>query len=116
MTPQQYFDALQQLQKPLVAQQKIVAAIAAHHGVKSAQYRKEFEKECKIIQNIYPKEMDLLWQFRTTCYIEKAKKIGKDAVLAEIIKEGKDCLPEYKDGWRNVYKSILAIWKRRLYT
>lgn len=109
MTAQQYFDALKELQKPLVAQQKIVAAIAAHHGVRSVQYRKEFEKECKIIQNIYPKEMDLLWQFRTTCYIEKAKKIGKDAVIAEIIKEGRACLPEYKDGWRNIYKSILAI-------
>ena len=109
MTTQQYFDALQQVQKPLVAQQKIVAAIAAHHGVKSVQYRKEFEKECKIIQTIYPKEMDLLWQFRTACYMEKVKQKGKESVLAEIIKEGKACIPEYKDGWRNVYLKIKSV-------
>lgn len=106
MTPQQYFDALQEVQKPLVAQQKIVSAVAKHHGVKSWQYRQEFEKECKIIQTIYPKEMAILWQFRTTCYVEKVNKVGKEQVLAEIIREGKQCEQEFKDAWRNVYKII----------
>lgn len=109
MTPQQYFDALQQVQKPLVAQQKIVAAIAKHHGVNSWQYRQEFEKEAKIIQTIYPKEMALLWEFRAACYVEKIKQVGKESVIAEIIREGKACLPEYKDGWRSVYLKINAL-------
>lgn len=109
MNAKQYVQALHELQKPLVVQQKVVAAVAKQYGVTSYQYKQESEKESKMIVNLYPQEMALLWEFRTTCYIEKANKIGKDAVLSEIIKEGKACLPEYKDGWRNVYKSILAI-------
>ena len=62
-----------------------------------------------MIVNLYPQEMALLWEFRTACYVEKVKKNGKESVIAEIIKEGKACLPEYKDGWRNVYKSISAL-------
>lgn len=109
MNAQQYVKALHELQKPLVAQQKRVEAVAKQHGVGSYQYKQEFEKEAKMIVNLYPKEMALLWEFRTSCYIEKSRKIGKDAVIAEIIKEGKQCLPEYKDGWRNVYKSIQSL-------
>lgn len=109
MTAQQYVKALHDLQKPLVVQQKVVAAVAARHGVTSYQYRQESEKEAKMIVNLYPQEMALLWEFRTACYAEKVKQKGKESVLAEIIKEGKVCLPEYKDGWRNVYKSISSL-------
>jgi hypothetical protein len=109
MTPQQYIQALHDLQKPLVVQQKVVAAVAKQYGITSYQYRQEFEKEAKIIVTLYPQEMALLWEFRTACYVEKAKQKGKDAVLLEIIKEGKACVPEYKDGWRNVYKSIQSL-------
>lgn len=109
MTAQQYIQALHELQKPLVVQQKVVAAVAKQHGVTSYQYKQEFEKEAKMIVNLYPQEMALLWEFRTACYAEKAKQKGKDVVLAEIIKEGKACLPEYKDGWRNVYQQIKSL-------
>lgn len=109
MTPQQYIQALHDLQKPLVVQQKVVAAVAKQHGLRSYQYKQESAKEAKMIITLYPQEMALLWEFRTSCYIEKVKQIGKESVLAEIIKEGKACIPEYKDGWRNVYKSILSI-------
>ncbi len=106
MTPQQYVQALHDIQKPLVVQQKVVAAVAKQYGVTSYQYKQEFEKEAKIIVTLYPQEMALLWEFRTACYVEKAKQKGKDAVLTEIIKEGKACIDEYKDGWRSVYQQI----------
>lgn len=109
MTPQQYIQALHDLQKPLVVQQKVVAAMAKQYGVTSYQYKQESEKEAKIIVTLYPQEMALLWEFRTACYKEKVKHVGKDAVLAEIIKEGKACIPEYKDGWRNVYQQIKSL-------
>jgi hypothetical protein len=109
MTPQQYVKALYDLQKPLVVQQKVVAAVAKQYGVTSYQYRQESEKEAKIIVTLYPQEMALLWEFRTACYIENAKQRGKDAVLAEIIKEGKACIDEYKDGWRSVYQQIKSL-------
>jgi hypothetical protein len=109
MTPQQYVQALNDLQKPLVVQQKRVAAVAKQHGVGSYQYKQEFEKEAKMIVNLYPKEMALLWEFRTACYKEKVKQVGKDAVIAEIIKEGKACIDEYKDGWRSVYQQIKSL-------
>lgn len=109
MTPQQYFDALQQVQKPLVVQQKVVAAVAKQHGLGSYQYRQESSKEARIIETIYPKEMDLLWAFRASLYKEKVNQIGKESVIAEIIKEGKQCDPEFKDGWRSVYQQIKAV-------
>lgn len=109
MTAQQYVQALHDLQKPLVVQQKVVAAVAKQYGVTSYQYKQESEKEAKIIVTLYPQEMALLWEFRTACYIEKAKQKGKESVLAEIIKEGKACIPEYKDGCRSVYQQIKSL-------
>jgi len=53
MTAQQYIQALHELQKPLVVQQRVVATVAKQHGVTSYQYRQEFEKEAKMIGQIY---------------------------------------------------------------
>jgi hypothetical protein len=109
MTPQQYIQALNDLQKPLVVQQKRVEAVGKKCGCGSWQYKQEFAKECQIINALYPYEMKLLFEFMTSCYREKIKKKGKESVLAEIIKEGKACIPEYKDGWRSVYQQIKSL-------
>ncbi len=109
MTAQQYVQALHELQKPLVAQQKRVEAVGKKCGCGSWQYQQEFAKECQIINALYPYEIKLLFEFMTSCYKEKVTRIGKDAVLTEIIKEGKQCSPDHKDGWRNVYKSISSL-------
>jgi hypothetical protein len=109
MTAKEYVQDLHDLQKPLVVQQKVVAAVAKQHGLGSYQYRQEFAKEARIIETLYPKEMALLWQFRVSLYKEKVNQIGKELVLAEIIKEGKQCEPAFKDGWRSVYQQIKAV-------
>jgi hypothetical protein len=109
MTAQQYVQALHALQKPLVVQQKVVAAVAKQHGLGSYQYRQESSKEARIIETLYPKEMALLWAFRVSLYKEKVNQVGKESVLAEIIKEGKQCEPDFKDGWRSVYQQIKAV-------
>ena len=109
MTKEQYFQALYEVQAPLRAQQLVVAAVGKKHGLGSYQYNQESKREAQIITNIYPKEMKLLWEFRTSCYIELAKKQGKEATLKQIINEGKQCEEQYKNDWRTVYKIIKSL-------
>lgn len=109
MTKEQYFQALYEVQAPLRAQQLVVAAVAKKHGLGSYQYNQESKRKAQVITNIYPKEMKLLWEFRTSCYIELVKTKGKEAVLKQIINEGKQCEDQYKDAWRTVYKTINSL-------
>lgn len=109
MTKEQYFKALYEVQAPLRAQQLVVEEVGKKHGLGSYQYKQESKREAQVITNIYPKEMELLWKFRTSCYIELVKKQGKEAVLKQIINEGKQCEDQYKDAWRTVYKTINSL-------
>lgn len=109
MTKEQYFQALHEVQAPLRVQQSVVAAIAKKHGLGSYQYSQESKREAQIITNLYEKEMKLLWAFRTSCYVDLVKKQGKESVLNQIIKEGKQCEDQYKNDWRAVYKTINSL-------
>lgn len=109
MTKEQYFQALHEIQAPLRAQQLVVSGVAKKHGLGSYQYNQESKREAQIITNLYLKEMELLWRFRTACYVELVKTKGKDVVLQIIINEGKQCEEQYKNDWRNVYKTINAL-------
>lgn len=109
MTKEQYFQALYEVQAPLRAQQLVVSAVAKKHGLGSYQYEQESKREAQVMTNIYPKEMELLWKFRTSCYIELVKKQGKEATLKQIINEGTQCEEQYKNDWRAVYKTINSL-------
>lgn len=109
MTAKEYVAALYEVQAPLRAQQLVVAAVGKKHGLGSYQYNQESKREAQIITNIYPKEMKLLWEFRTSCYIELVEKQGKEATLKQIINEGKQCEEQYKNDWRAVYKTINSL-------
>ncbi len=109
MTKEQYFKALYEVQTPLRTQQSVVAAVAKKHGLGSYQYSQESKREAQIITNLYEKEMKLLWEFRTSCYVELVKKQGKESVLKQIINEGKQCEAQYKNDWRTIYKTINAL-------